>query len=151
MRPDFLFSCPPYADLERYSDDPLDLSTLAYPEFVAAYREIIAKCVARLADDAFACFVVGDVRGRDGNYYGFPLDTVNAFRDAGCAFYNEAILITSVGSLPVRINAQFTSSRKLGKTHQNVLVFLKGNAKRAAAKCEVLGRDNLGTDQAASA
>ena len=27
------------------------------------------------------------------------------------------------------------TSRKLGKTHQNILVFLKGDAKKATAKC----------------
>ncbi|HUS55556.1 MAG TPA: DNA methyltransferase, partial [Thermohalobaculum sp.] len=140
FRADLVFSCPPYADLERYSNDPLDLSTLDYPAFVVAYREIIAACVKLMADDSFACFVVGDVRGKDGNYYGLPLDTINAFRDAGCALYNEAILVTSVGSLPVRVTSQFVASRKLGKTHQNILVFIKGNAKRAAAKCEKLGR-----------
>jgi hypothetical protein len=43
---DFIFSCPPYADLEVYSDDPADLSTLGYAEFLEAYREIIAKACA---------------------------------------------------------------------------------------------------------
>jgi hypothetical protein len=30
-----------------------------------------------------------------------------------------------VGSLPIRVAAQFEKSKKLGKTHQNVLVFKK--------------------------
>ncbi len=130
---DFIFSCPPYADLEIYSDDPRDLSTLAYPDFLESYREIIAKACALLKDDRFACFVVGDVRGKDGAYYGFVPDTVAAFQAAGMKFYNEAILVTAAGSLPIRAGKQFEASRKLGKTHQNVLVFCKGDPKKATA------------------
>lgn len=128
---DFIFSCPPYADLEVYSDNPADLSTLAYSEFRDAYFEIIAKACSRLKKDRFACFVVGEVRGRDGNYYGFVPDTVEAFRRAGLGYYNEAILVTAAGSLPIRAGKQFDASRKIGKTHQNVLVFVKGDAKKA--------------------
>jgi DNA modification methylase len=136
---DFVFSCPPYVDLEVYSDDPKDLSTLEYPEFLKAYREIIAKSCFLLKQDRFACFVVGDVRDKKGNYYNFVGDTVRAFIDAGLSYYNEAILVTAVGSLPIRVGKQFESSRKLGKTHQNVLVFVKGDGKKATqaiGKCE---------------
>lgn len=132
---DFLFSCPPYADLEVYSDDPSDLSTLAYKDFKAAYFNIIAKSCALLKDNRFACFVVGEVRGKDGAYYDFVGDTVEAFRAAGLSYYNEIILVTAIGSLPIRAGKQFKSSRKVGKTHQNVLVFCKGDGKKAAAAC----------------
>lgn len=130
---DFVFSCPPYADLEVYSDNPADLSTLGYSEFIPAYREIIAKTAAMLREDAFACFVVGEVRDKKGMYYGFVPDTVRAFEDAGLRYYNEAILITMIGSLPIRAGRQFERSRKIGKTHQNILIFCKGDPKRAAA------------------
>lgn len=135
VQADMVFSCPPYADLEVYSDDPKDLSTMAHADFRAAYFEIIAKACARLKPDSFACFVVGEVRDKKGNYVDFVGDTVQAFRDAGLAYYNEAILITCVGSLPIRAGKQFSSGRKLGKTHQNILVFCKGNGKRAADRC----------------
>lgn len=132
---DFVFSCPPYADLEVYSDDPADLSTFEYPAFLEAYREIVAHAVAALKPDRFACFVVGDVRDKRGDYYGFVPDTVRAFGDAGARFYNDAVLVTAVGSLPIRVGRQFEAGRKLGKTHQNVLVFVKGDAKAATQAC----------------
>jgi len=132
---DFVFSCPPYADLEVYSDDPNDLSMLDYADFRSVYFEIIAKACSRLKDNRFACFVVGDVRDKRGNYYNFVGDTVEAFRAAGLHYYNEAILVTSVGSLPIRAGRQFASGRKLGKTHQNVLVFVKGDSKKATEAC----------------
>lgn len=132
---DFIFSCPPYADLEVYSDNPDDLSTLGYAEFKAAYFEIIASACQLLRQDRFACFVVGDVRDKKGNYYNFVGDTVEAFRAAGLHYYNEAVLVTAVGSLPIRAGKQFSSGRKLGKTHQNVLVFVKGDGKKATQAC----------------
>jgi ParB-like chromosome segregation protein Spo0J len=130
---DFLFSCPPYVDLEKYSDNPDDLSNKPYPEFLSLYRQIIHSAAAILTPDRFACFVVGEVRAKGGEYYNFVGDTVKAFLDAGLAYYNEAILISAAGSLVVRVGKQFSNSRKLGKTHQNVLVFCKGDLKKAVA------------------
>jgi hypothetical protein len=135
VQADFVFSCPPYADLEVYSDAPDDLSAMDYADFLAAYREIIAKTCALLKPDRFACFVIGEVRDPKGIYRDFVGDTVQAFRDAGLGYYNEAILVTAAGSLPIRAGRTFSASRKLGKTHQNVLVFLKGDAKKAVASC----------------
>ena len=132
---DFVFSCPPYTDLERYSDDPLDLSTMAYADFMTAYREIISKACGLLKPNRFALFVVGNVRDSKGIYRNFVGDTVEAFRAAGLGFYNDAVLITACGSLPIRAGKQFSAGRKLGKTHQNVLVFVKGDPRKATAAC----------------
>ncbi len=126
---DLVFSCPPYADLERYSDDPRDLSTMDYGEFAAAYARIIAASVARLRPNRFAVFVVGEVRDPRGLYRGFVPDTIRAFEQAGAHLYNEAVLVTMIGSLAMRIARPFAGFRKLGKTHQNILVFLKGDPK----------------------
>lgn len=138
---DFVFSCPPYADLEVYSDDPRDLSTLEYEEFRAAYATIIAGACALLKDDRFACFVVGDVRDRKGFYRNFPGHTIEAFEAAGLRLYNEAILVTAVGSLPIRAGKQFAATRKLGKTHQQVYVFCKGDPRKAT---EAVGQVEFG-------
>jgi hypothetical protein len=142
-RYDLVFSCPPYAFLEVYSEDPSDLSTLSYEEFLAAYRKIISDSCSMLKNNRFACFVVGDVRDpKTGAYCNFVSDTIRAFLDAGMKLYNEAILVTAVGSLPIRVGKQFEGARKLGKTHQNVLVFIKGDGKvatGAVGPVEVVG------------
>jgi hypothetical protein len=132
---DFVFSCPPYGDLEVYSDNPADLSTMADAAFIVAYHEIIAAAVDKLKEDRFACFVVGDYRDKRGFYRNFPGETIGAFAAAGAGLYNEAILVTAAGSLPIRAGKQFSSSRKLGKTHQNVLVFRKGDPRKATEAC----------------
>lgn len=132
---DFIFSCPPYADLEVYSDDPADISTLEYPQFMEAYAAIIRRTCAMLKQDRFAAFVVGDVRAKNGHYRNFVGDTTAAFREAGLEYYNETVLVTAVGSLAIRAGRVFSASRKLGKTHQNILVFVKGDWKKAVEAC----------------
>lgn len=132
---DFLLSCPPYHDLEVYSNDPRDLSNMPWPDFVAAYRSIIVASVDRLADDRFAAFVVGEIRGPDGFYRHFVQETIDAFEMAGAAYYNEALLVSPAGTLPLRAAKQFVVSRKMGRTHQTVLVFCKGDPKAAATHC----------------
>ena len=123
---DFVFSCPPYHDLEEYSDDMNDLSNMSWDTFKYVYNQIIGKLVLRLKEDRFACFVVSEIRGDDGTYKSFVPYTINCFNNAGAKYYNEIILVNSVGTLPVRIASQF-AYRKIGRTHQNILVFYKGN------------------------
>jgi DNA modification methylase len=135
VQADLVFSCPPYWNLERYSDDPADLSTMGIEAFFDAYAVIIAASIDRLREDRFAVWIVGDVRDEDGCFVNLPGRTVEAFEAAGARFYNDAILVTAVGSLPVRAGRQFVASRKLGRTHQNVMVFVKGEPKRATEAC----------------
>lgn len=125
---DLVFSCPPYADLEVYSDDPRDISNMEYDDFCKVYAEIIAIACRKLKQDRFAVFVVGDVRDKKGFYRNFVDYTKKCFNDNGCMTYNEAILVDMLGTAMLRANGTF-KSRKLVKVHQNVLVFYKGNPK----------------------
>lgn len=134
---DLVFSCPPYGDLEQYSDDPRDLSTMEWHTFIAAYKRIILRSVAKMKDDTFACFVVGDFRDAKGFYRNFVGATVTAFEECGARLYNEAILATPVGSAAMRVTKQFESGRKFAKTHQNILVFCKGDWRKATRTIEV--------------
>ena len=128
---DLVFSCPPYWNLEVYSEDERDLSTLGREGFFEAQADIIRLACSRLSQDRFAAWVVGDVRDAKGFYVNIPGRTVQSFEAAGLRLYNEAILITAAGSLAMRAGKQFETSRKLGKSHQNVLVFCKGDPVKA--------------------
>lgn len=121
---DFVFSCPPYVDLEVYSNDKNDLSNMDYDDFLLLYRSIICKSVDKLKPGCFAVFVVGDVRDKDGYYYDFISDTKKAFIAAGAKLYNEAILLDPIGTAMIRAN-NFAGSKKLVKVHQNILCFKK--------------------------
>lgn len=139
----FVFSCPPYADLEVYSDRPEDLSNMDYAAFRSAYAEIIKKACSRLEEDSFAAFVVGEARqkGGGGAYYGIVPDTIRAFEDAGLRYYDEMILVTQIAAKALTVAEGFVKSRKIGKVHQNILVFVKGDPAEAAAKCRIDGEE----------
>ena len=121
---DFVFSCPPYADLEVYSDLKGDISNMPYINFMRAYEEIIAKSCKLLKSGGYACFVVGEVRDKKGNYIGFVPDTINAFKKCGMNFYNEGILLNAIASASMRANGNM-KTQKLVKVHQNILIFKK--------------------------
>ncbi len=126
---DLVFSCPPYADLEQYSDDPRDISTMEYDDFITVYGNIIGTALKKLKKDRFAVFVVGDVRDKQGMYRDFISDTKKIFIENGAKLYNEIILVEQLATGPLRAKRQFSGSRKVVKCHQNVLVFFKGDPK----------------------
>lgn len=133
---DMVLTCPPYAYLEQYSDDPRDLSSMSYPDFLATYRFIIARTLERVRDDRFVAWVVGEVRekGGDGSLVGLVPDTIQAFRDAGAEPYNDHIILTPIGTAAVRTPKQFDASRKAGRIHEYALVFVKGDARAATRR-----------------
>jgi len=140
---DMVFSCPPYGDLEVYSDDPADISNKPYPEFMAGLAEAIRLSCERLKPNRFAAMVVGDFRDKQGNLRGFPGHVAEAFLKAGLSYYNDAVLVTSRGSLGPRTSFLFPRGRKLGRCHQVALIFLKGNWKEATVACRRAGEINL--------
>jgi DNA modification methylase len=121
---DMVFSCPPYADLEVYSDLDGDISNKPYNKFLELYESIIQKSCKLLKSGGYACFVVGEVRDKKGDYIGFVPDTIRAFQKSGMKFYNEGILLNTIASASMRANGNM-KSQKLVKVHQNILVFKK--------------------------
>jgi DNA modification methylase len=121
---DMVMSCPPYADLEVYSDLEGDISNKPYKQFLELYESIIDKSCKLLKKGGYACFVVGEVRDKNGYYIGFVPDTIKAFEKCGMKFYNEAILLNAIASASMRANGNM-KSKKLVKVHQNILVFKK--------------------------
>ena len=125
IQADMIMTCPPYADLEVYSDDPRDLSTMKYDDFINAYRGIIKKCADMLKPNRFAVFVVSEVRDKKGNYYNFVSDTIRAGLDAGLKYYNEMILINQLSSVVMHVSNYINTGRKVARCHQNVIIFYK--------------------------
>jgi DNA modification methylase len=123
---DMVFSCPPYADLEVYSDLPGDISNKTYPVFLKLYESIINKSCKLLKRGGYAVFVVGDVRDKKTGYYlDFISDTKKAFINSGVGLYNEAVSLQPLGTAMLRAGKVFTAGSKLTKVHQNILIFKK--------------------------
>ena len=128
---DLVFTCPPYYDLEQYTDDPRDLSRApSYAEFMEAYRSIIERTAARLLPNRFAAFVVGNIRDRRGMVIDLVGDTIEAFHSAGLELYNDAVIIDPTSTAPIRARSLWRR-RKLTRIHQYLLVFVKGDPKKA--------------------
>lgn len=138
-----LFTCPPYYNLEQYTHDKRDLSKQrTYEAFLDKYTTILTKAVAKV-DEGFIVIVVGEVRNpATGEYYGLVPDTINIFRQTGVAYYNELIIEDPIGSLPIRGIKYFKQSRKIGKHHQNMLVFYKGDLSKIRIKSEQMNISN---------
>lgn len=127
---DFMFTCPPYYDLEEYSDLEEDLSNLeTYEQFNAIIAKCIERAVKKLKQDRFAVCVVGEIRDKNGIYRNFVSDTITNFTNAGMQFYNDIVLLTPIGTAGIRAARNF-NNRKITKVHQNVLVFYKGDVKK---------------------
>lgn len=144
---DMIFSCPPYFDLEVYSDDKRDISNMDYDEFINTYNQIIKKACNKLKPNRFAIFVVGDVRDGQGFYRDFITETKTAFKNQGLKLYNELILLEPVGTGAMRANKTFGSLRKVIKVHQNVLVFYKGDPKEIKKNYDKIEVENLNEDE----
>lgn len=124
---DFMFSCPPYFDLEKYSDDPQDASN---QEDYEGFRQILEKAflgaTSALKQNRFAVVVMSNVRNHtDGGYYDICGDICRIMEKGGMTLYNEFILINSVGTGGICARGNM-KSRKNVRCHQEVLVFYKG-------------------------
>jgi len=127
---DLLFSCPPYFDLEVYSDMPNDASNQKeYSDFLKILDNAFTGAIKCLKDNRFAVITVGDVRDKKGFYYRFVDDIKDIFKRNGVLLYNEMILVEPIGLNAMHVNKPM-ENRKLLKCHQNVLVFFKGDPKQ---------------------
>ena len=133
---DLVFTCPPYYNLEKYTDLEQDLSNCkTYQDFIQRYTSVIELCYNILEDDSFMVWVVSDVRDRKTTeYYGLVADTVKIAQSCGFLFYNEIILYNETGNLAIVSGDYLDKARKVGRQHQNVLVFYKGNTKNIGKK-----------------
>ena len=131
---DFAFTCPPYFDLEVYSDDPSDLSNMDWDMFKAKYKDILAKTARCLKEDAFFGIVVGDVRDKNGYFVGLPRLTQEAIEGQALRLYDDFILLDQLGSAIMRASGQFTATRKCVTSHQRFMVFAKGDPRKATQR-----------------
>jgi hypothetical protein len=124
---DLFFSCPPYFDLEVYSDLENDASNQGdYQAFLQILKNAFTGAMQCLKNNRFAVIVVGDIRDKKGFYRCFPDDIKDIFKEHGMLFYNDIVLIETTGTGALRAVPQM-GNRKVVKCHQNVLVFYKGD------------------------
>lgn len=138
---DFILTCPPYWNLEKYSDLPNDLSNMKEDKFWVEYERILHESVSKLKPNRFMAMVVGDVRRRgdlkqpNGSYILLPQRTIDILSKVGVFLYNDVIYINN-GNV-VTAKKQMEKFRKVGKIHQNLLIFNKGDWKSASNRLKI--------------
>lgn len=131
---DMVIGCPPYYDLEVYSSLADDLSTMSPKEFDSAMVKTMREVARVLRQDRFAVFIVGNVRNKKGELLSMHRCMLNAAEAAGLTYVQDAILLTQVGKASLRSPRQFKQTRVLARTHQEILIFVKGDRKKAAKR-----------------
>ena len=122
---DFIFSCPPYFNLERYESCEGQLSDIKdYNEFLERYKQILKKSTDLLKENKYCCLVVGDFR-KNKKYYTFHLDTIKIMEELGLKLH-DVVIIQSV-SFDIA-NKRFGGLKRYlmtSKVHEYLLVFKK--------------------------
>lgn len=120
---DCAITCPPYFNLEVYSELQEDISTLgSYDEFNASMWLCAHAHRERMKPGTFVCIIVGLFRDKRGELIDFPADTVENFREAGFLYWQHIILSKNFASAAVRASNAWKGT-KLVPRHENLLIF----------------------------
>lgn len=131
---DAIFTCPPYLGLEHYSDNPHDLSNMGLEDFDTAIHAAIANTVAALRNHRYIGIVISDVRRKDGSYQRLPDLIRTALAASGCHIVNSLIVVDPVGKKYLTGWKLLGQSRKVQRTHQELIIAVKGDIRTAAQR-----------------
>ena len=133
---DFIFTCPPYWDLEQYKGGPDDLSMQTWSEFGKSLRKCMTECARISKPGTWMAWVVGLHRHSSGPLKGqlvpLPQATVDAARQAGWLWMEEAIMVRSsdpnkVGPEIQRLHNATRATGHLSRAHEYIEVFALPN------------------------
>jgi DNA modification methylase len=121
---DCALTCPPYWNLEQYSDLPSDLSSMKdYGTFSDAMYNCARAHRKHMKPGAFVCIVVGPFRDKKtGELIDFPAHTVMNFQDAGFIYWQQIVLSKNFASAAKRSTNSW-KGHKLVPAHEFLLVF----------------------------
>ena len=121
---DCAITCPPYYNLEVYSDQAEDISSFAtYEEFNASMWLCAQAHMKRMKPNAFVCMIVGPFRDKKtGELIDFPAHTVENFREAGFIYWQQIVLSKNFASAAKR-STNAWKGHKLVPCHEFLLVF----------------------------
>lgn len=127
---DFMITSPPFWNLEKYSDQPGDISNMDWHGFRNNYSTIMEKCIKMLKPGAFAAINMSNIRDKQTGFLINLVDfTTELFEMNGMRLYNEFVIVHPIFTLQFRAGRSFMSRRTVGKQHEFMLVYYKGNPK----------------------
>jgi len=123
----FSYTCPPYYDLEKYSDLDNDLSNAkTYADFLIMIKNVLKTTYDLLEDNSFCIWVVGNFRNKKGELVSFNADTIHIAKEQGFKLWDEIIWNGASNVALTRIG-KFEKNKKAIRIHEYILVFKKCN------------------------
>ena len=123
VKVDCVMTCPPYYNLEKYTDLENDLSNAgSYEEFIKKYKQILLNTNKLLKIGGKFIIIIGDVRNGRG-YYPFVTDTLKILRS------ENHLLQKIIYQTPTRVGAFGRNNKKeslLINNFQYIFIFEKG-------------------------
>ncbi|MHC4621766.1 MAG: hypothetical protein ACYTEQ_28830 [Planctomycetota bacterium] len=121
---DFLLTCPPYYNLERYGGGVGDLSECVdYCSFLRGLRQCVEGCRHVLKRGALAIWVVGLFRDNEGTLVPFHHDVTRLHTENGFRMREEIVLALRNNGAVQRVGNFEKGQRHLIRTHEYALVF----------------------------
>jgi|TARA_R110002167_G_C12510261_1_gene637170 hypothetical protein len=120
---DGLLTCPPYWNLEVYSQDGLEKAK-TFAEFGENLRRVFERCYAAADVGAKICVMVGNWR-KKGVYYDLSFMTKGIFQGLGATTI-DCVIISRIKK--TKISIMLPQAKRLGYTvnlHEELLVFEK--------------------------
>ena len=122
---DFSFTCPPYYDLEVYSNQEGDLSNLlTYGDFLTELEKVVTRVFNCLKEGAFSVWVVGNFRNKTGALEHLNGDLIKIAKKVGFIMWDELIW-KGASSVALTRSGLFESNRKSVRMHEYILIFKK--------------------------
>jgi DNA modification methylase len=120
---DFIYSCPPYWDSEKYEKCEGQMSEMGWNEFIKAYSDIIKQCYRVLKDQKFCVFIIADFR-KYGKFIDLHTITIDLFKKAGFQLWD--IVINKLRSMAILgVGSKAEPHKYNVKIHEYILVFKK--------------------------
>lgn len=131
-RPDLVFSCPPYYQVEEYLDydgnpPPGELNSIpTYEEFRDTLFAGYTKAIEALNDNCFFVVMTGDSRDKNGAYYCCESEHELFFKSKGLMVYNKIVYLECEFTRLAHAKKTLIH-RKFPKREQKIIVAYKGD------------------------
>ena len=123
---DFLLTCPPYWNLERYGGPDGDLSMIDnYEEFLSALKLVISQTERILKPGSHSCWVVGMHRKPNGELVCMNHDVAAMHGHSGFTLKEEVVIARRNNGAIQRVGNFEKGNRFLVRTHEYLLTFVR--------------------------
>lgn len=123
---DFIFTCPPYYDLELYSNLENDLSNAkTYNDYLLMLKQVINNCYKLLKENTYTVFVVGNFRNKKGELEHLNGDLIRLAKEVGFVLWDELIW-EGASNVALTRCGKFEKNRKSVRMHEYIIILKRG-------------------------